>query len=306
MATSRQCTPDHAPHPSAPRTIAVAATAGAALALMAAPSSAAAITEAAPGQGMVRLAHLSPDTPAVDVYLYTAGKKTPRLVLRHVGYGALSPYQRLGGGSYTVAMRPADAAATSKPVLSTTVRVQGGGAYTVAGMGPYKGIKLKVLNDSVSLPGGRAGLRVIAASLKEPALDVTAGGKTLSKSLRFSTVTPYRRLAAKTTDVQVKGRNGTTGTKVKLMEGSVHTVVVLDGDSGLKLVTLRDAAQRTTPPSGGVNTGLGGLTARPQGHRPEGTPWGTAGLIALAGLGAGGAVILRRRRTQHAEGPNNH
>ena len=90
---------------------------------------------AAPGDGYLRLAHLSPDTPAVDVYLYAAGRTTPRLVLKHVGYGDLSPYQRLSGGAYTVAMRPADAAATSPPVLSARVRVRAREAYTVAGPG---------------------------------------------------------------------------------------------------------------------------------------------------------------------------
>src|SRR5437773_627498 len=76
---------------------------------------------AARSEGYVRLAHLSPDTPAVDVYLYSAGSTNPKLVLRHVAYGALSPYQRLASGGYTVAMRPADAPAASKPVLSTKV-----------------------------------------------------------------------------------------------------------------------------------------------------------------------------------------
>src|SRR5207245_1012706 len=83
-------------------------------------------TSAAPGTGWLRLAHLSPNTPAVDVYLYSAGNAQARIVLRHVKYGTVSPYLRAHAGEYTVAMRPAGAAASSAPVLSTGVRVRAG------------------------------------------------------------------------------------------------------------------------------------------------------------------------------------
>lgn len=251
--------------------------------------------------GQIRLAHLSPDAPAVDVYLYAKGAKSPRLVLRHVGYGVLSPYQRLGVGGYEVAMRPADAPASSKPLLSTSVTVRGGNAYTVAGMGPFKGIKLQVINDGTSAPSGRAELRVIAASLKEPSLDVTAGGQTLQEDLRFASVTPYRRLPAKRTEVSVKGGNGTARTTVRLKDGTVNTVVVLDGDSGLKLVALRDASAPVAPPSGGVDTGFGGLAAGQPATvvRNEGGPsWTLPGLLVLAAGATGllGGLVLWRRR----------
>jgi hypothetical protein len=54
---------------------------------------------AAPDTGWVRLAHLSPNTPAVDVYLYPFGNSRARLVLHHVSYGTVSPYQELRPGS---------------------------------------------------------------------------------------------------------------------------------------------------------------------------------------------------------------
>ena len=63
----------------------------------------------AASSGWVRLAHLSPDTPSVDVYLYSFGNPEAKIVLDHVGYGAVSPYQRLSVGRYTVAMRGDDA-----------------------------------------------------------------------------------------------------------------------------------------------------------------------------------------------------
>ncbi|MFC9972046.1 DUF4397 domain-containing protein [Spirillospora sp. NPDC127200] len=252
---------------------------GTAALLLSAPLSSSA--HAAPGDGYVRLAHLSPDTPEVDVYLYSAGKRTPRLVLRHVGYGALSPYQRLGTGSYTVMMRPANAPATSKPVLSTNVRVQSGDSYTVAGMGPYKGIKLDVLKDTAELPAGRAGVRVIAASLKQPALDVTAGGRSLADDLQLANATPYRVMDAAPQTVRVQGRKGDAASvRLPLTAGALHTVVVLDGKKGLRLLDLRDARQSAQTPKGGVDTGLGGLAAQ--------TPWWQALAMAALALWFGG------------------
>src|SRR5499427_1679334 len=88
--------------------------------------------------GWIRLAHLSPNTPPVDVYLYSFGNSQAMIVLHHVAYGTVSPYEKVKAGEYTVAMRGLDASPTSQPVLSASVQVTAGSAYTVAGMGPAK------------------------------------------------------------------------------------------------------------------------------------------------------------------------
>ena len=55
--------------------------------------------------GWIRLAHLSPNTPAVDVYLYSFGNSNAMIVLHHVAYGTVSPYESVQAGDYSVAMR---------------------------------------------------------------------------------------------------------------------------------------------------------------------------------------------------------
>ena len=60
---------------------------------------------ASKGIGWLQLAHLSPNTPAVDVYLYSFGKAHAMIVLKHVSYGTVSPYEPVRSGEYTVAMR---------------------------------------------------------------------------------------------------------------------------------------------------------------------------------------------------------
>ncbi len=61
-------------------------------------------------------------------------------------------------------------------------------------MGPYESIRLQVLNDSLELPDGKAGLRVIAASLKERTVTVTAGG--MEEDLRFADTPEYTEIDA--------------------------------------------------------------------------------------------------------------
>ena len=104
-------------------------------AFAAAPALASASTPAA--TGWVRLAHFSPNTPPVDVYLYPFGGKSAVVVLKHVAYGTASSYESVIPGMYTVAMRSAGAKSSVAPVISATVDVKAGDAYTVAGLGPY-------------------------------------------------------------------------------------------------------------------------------------------------------------------------
>src|SRR5260370_266342 len=74
-------------------------------------------------EGWMRLAHLSPNTPAVDVYLYSLSDPHATLVLHHVPYGTVSPYLKVAPGEYTVAMRGPGAPTSSLPALATTVHL---------------------------------------------------------------------------------------------------------------------------------------------------------------------------------------
>lgn len=159
--------------------------------LYAAPAASATVTAKATGTGWLRLAHLSPNTPPVDVYLYSFHNPNAMIVLHHVAYGTVSGYETVPAGEYTVAMRGAGASSTSPPVLSTTINVHAGAAYTVAGMGPAKALRLRILKDRLTTPRGKALVRIIQASLEQHRVTVTAGHKVLVKNLAFADVTSY-------------------------------------------------------------------------------------------------------------------
>jgi len=246
---------------------------------------------AASGTGWIRLAHLSPNTPEVDVYLYSFGDPKAELVVHHVGYGVVSSYQPLPAGEYTVAMRAAGAAAASKPVLSASVNVEPGEAYTVAGLGPESGLRLAVLEDQLKPPPGKVLVRVIQASLKQHVVNVTWNGQPAVSNLAFGAVSAYTAVAPATASLHVTGESGTASSTVTLGAGSVHTIVVLDGSKGLALDNFTDAAGSGDRPAGAPATGFGGTAPRV----PSPLPWLTvigAGLL-LAALGGAGLRRLR-------------
>jgi hypothetical protein len=249
--------------------------------LLGIPAAAASASSATAGTGWIRLAHLSPNTPAVDVYLYSFGNSNAQIVLHHVAYGTVSPYEAVTAGDYSVAMRTSGASASSQPVLSTSVTVKADHAYTVAGMGPESGLRLQVLNDQLTTPSGKSEVRVIQASLKEQTVKFTCGGQAIVPKATFASVSSYQAIPANTWTMEAIGSTTAKG-RFAMTAGTVHTMVVLDGANGLEIVNLEDAAGSGKPPVGGVTTGLGGTA----GHGPGSpAPW-------LAIIGAGALITL--------------
>ena len=247
---------------------------------------------AATGTGYLRLAHLSPNTPAVDVYLYSFGNPSAMVVLHHVAYGEVSPYEAVAAGEYTVAMRAAGAPASAKPVLSTTVDVVRGHAYTVAGMGPLAGIRLQVIDDSLAMTRNAALVRVIQASMHQTSVTVTAGAKVLGRGLNFTTVTRYKTVHAGTVTISAVGTSEHGSGQFKLAPDTIYTVVVLDNSGELKIDPLVDSAGSKIMPAGSAATGFGGTAARPGAPL---LPWIGAAAAGLL-IAAGGTIGLRRRR----------
>jgi len=244
------------------------------------------------GMGWVRCAHLSPNTAPVDIYMYSFGDPMAMDVLRHVPYGEVGMYMKMPAGQYSVAIRPAGAPASTTPVISASFMVRAGQAYTVAAMGPARGLRLQALNDRLTTPHGKSMVRVIQASLKEHQVTVRTGSATLASNLAFASVTPYGADKPGRWMVHAAGDSATWSGNVKLTAGSIHTLVVLDSASGLKVADLLDAAGSGMMPHGGVATGLGGTAPGPA---PSPLPL-LAGLASGLLVAAAAAIRLRRSR----------
>jgi len=143
--------------------------------------------------------------------------------------------------------------------------------------------------------GSKALVRVIQASLKQPQVTVSVGSNVLASELAFGSASSYQSIRPGSPTVTFKAQGGHAAMPVKLTAGSVHTLVVLDGSSGLRIDNLTDAAGSTDSPKGGAATGFGGTAPRPG---PGLAPWlGTLGGGVLLAV-AGGFGLRRSRRSR--------
>jgi hypothetical protein len=267
------------------------------LALLLAIPIAAPASYAAASTGWLRLGNLSAATSAVDVYVYSSGNSSPQVVVPDVSYGTVSSYRPVAAGAYSVKMRAAGSAASSQPVLTASVTVQGGRSYTAAALSPKgQGAQLKVLGDSLTAPAGKSLVRVIQASAKQDSVKFHcscapgAPGDIVTKASSGS-VSGYAPIPAGTWTMSATGAGAQANLPVTLDGNTVHTEVVIDGSSGLEIVNLLDAAGMGQPPTGSVSAGFGGTAP----HGPGSPlPW-----LALIGAGAlaamTGGLRLRRR-----------
>jgi hypothetical protein len=249
--------------------------------------------------GLLRLAHLSPDTPAVDVYVDSVadpGDGTALLTVPGVGYGTISDYQDVPAGVYTVSMREAGADPATPPVLSTTVQVGTDSARTVAGVGRFADLGLEVLEDDLAIPpSGQSRVRVVSAAANAPTLDASADGTDLATDLAFAAAGDYATVPGEAGRLRVTVDGEATELPLDLAAGSVYSLFVLDRpEGGLTVRTVLDAAGAGVVPTGGVETGAGGTAA---GELEPAVVVGAVGLTARTGL-----LLSRRAR----RGPARH
>jgi hypothetical protein len=146
----------------------------------------------------LRVAHLSPGTPAVDfclavhgTTLFTGPILSDQGVLIGLPYAAVTKYQTVAAGQYDVRLVPAGATscATSLaglPDQTNLPAIAPNGAVTVAAIGelsPGDGggqpFGLRAFVDDTSVSTGNAKLRFVHASSGTPSVDVGTGGGVL-------------------------------------------------------------------------------------------------------------------------------
>jgi hypothetical protein len=204
----------------------------------------------------------------------------------------VSAYLPLPAGEYAISMR-----LTSDPtgpiVVTTDVTVAAGKAYTVAGVGRHADLGLKVFHDDLSSPAsGKAKVRIIQASIKDPQLNVSlTNGTKIASNVAFATTTSYHQVAAGNWTLVVAPTGAGTSVRlhVDLKSNHVYSLLILDGKSTVTADLKLDAASGTAP-SGSVPTGAGGSA-------PPTMPTIAVSALALAGVAFGGIAIVSRRRS---------
>jgi hypothetical protein len=171
-----------------------------AVVLMAAPVS------AQDREAMVRVAHLSSDTTAVDVHV----NDEPVDGLTGLTYETVSPYLPVSEGTQNIKVYASGNTAT--PLAEGDVDLQGGAAYTVGAVGLTAdgSLKIQVYEDDRSLPArDNAKLRVVHAVPDVAEVDVSASdGTSLFTDLGFPNATNYAEVPAGTYTLEARPAGG--------------------------------------------------------------------------------------------------
>jgi hypothetical protein len=247
------------------------------------------------GAGYIRVAHLSPDTAAVDLTLTALAGDKVIYEQSDIGYGAVSAYLPLEPGTYAIAMVPAGEPRGSTPVLSGEIEVQNDMAATVAGIGPNAELQTVVIDDDFEAPAdGSARVRVVQASALADSVDVsTADGTELAKGAKLADVGDYIDVPAGSTELSLVAGDTEDVATTDLGAGSVHTLFVVDDAEGaLTVMSALDSAAVDQAPLGGVATGGGALAAGQQSAQAA----ALGGLAAIV-LAAAAVVFARVRRS---------
>jgi hypothetical protein len=138
----------------------------------------------------VRLAHVSPDAPAVDVTV----EGTNTTLFDNATYGNATDYVEVPGGEYTLEVRAATAANNGTVVETFDVDVSNGTSYTAYAAGyvtPDDESADEPLDLITTTDGRIASLRVAHTSPNAPAVDVYLDNETVFTGAEFGEVTDY-------------------------------------------------------------------------------------------------------------------
>lgn len=245
--------------------------------------------------GWARVAHLSPDTKAVDVELTALAGGAVLYELEDVAYGQVSDYLTLPAGTYVVSMVPSDAPEGTDPAIEQSLTVTPGEPMTVAAYGRNAELRTAVYQDDLTNPAdGESRIRVVQASTVADSVDVTTStGTVVTEGATTGAATGYATVPAGTWTLELGG-DATGSAQVDLAGGTVSTLLVLDtAEQAQTVAVVLDAAAPGTTPAEGVDTGGGWGAAA---GSPAGSPGLPVALTAGAGLLLAAGLVLGRRR----------
>jgi Domain of unknown function (DUF4397) len=230
----------------------------------------------------VRIIHASPDVGTADIFV--DGAK----LLSSFPFGAVTGYAQLPPGPHKVQIALIGKG-PGAAVITQTLAVQPGVAYTVAALGTNAtGLSLDVFQDNNLVASGQAKVRVYHLSPGTGSVSVATSGNTLMNGLAYPEASNYFSLPAGsytfnvTADQPSLSMPVATTLKVNTVT-SIFAVGMINGNPKLQFVSSQVNGIPGVPGTGS--------DPRPQlGNNPQSfpplSPW-PLGIVALACIGAG-------------------
>lgn len=235
--------------------------------------------------GMVRVAHMAPGAPAVDVAL------DGQVVLRALAFGQVSGYAAVPAGTRQARVTPAGA--REPVVIDAPLTIESGRAYTVVAVGELPSITPIVLTDDLTPPpNGQTKVRFVHSAPDAPAVDVAvAGGSTLFSNIAFRNASMTATVPAGTYTLEVRPAGQQTVAlsvpNVTLTAGDIVTVFAAgklsDGSLRAVIATYRPGLAM---PTTGTSVAHESTSVLPLGV-----------LVVIATLTLGSIACLRLRAT---------
>jgi hypothetical protein len=137
--------------------------------------------------GYFRFVHASPDAPAIDIYLTLPDNQPNTPTVGNLGFGQATDFIELPALKYHLAVRPANAPVTAKPVYEGDFELTDGVSLNIIANGLLKAnsFTLSTFVSDRSLTNGSARLEAIQLSPDAPSLDVLSGGNVAIGGLDF-------------------------------------------------------------------------------------------------------------------------
>ena len=231
------------------------------------------VTVPAAGKARIRVIHATPSAPSVDVAVKGGAVLFPKLE-----FGTSSTYTEVAAGSYEIEVREAG---KTEALLTKPVTLQGGGVYSIAAV--------PAANGAPNLRG----FIDVAPSAAPPATEVAAAvtttvAPTTTKAAAAETTAAPTTKAASAADTEPAADTSADTEATADTEVPADTEVAADTEAAAD-TEVAGAVTTQAAPTGGVDTGFGGLTD------DKGSPTPVAALMAIIAAAVGGGLLRRRR-----------
>jgi len=130
----------------------------------------------------IRVAHFSPDAPAVDVYV------NGDVAVENLQFTEVTPFLELAADTYEVAVAPAGTSIDDAVIGPVELTLEAGSATTVAAVGSVDNGTLTatvIAEDYSPIPAGSARITVVHTIEGESALDIYGSSIQLIQALRY-------------------------------------------------------------------------------------------------------------------------